>query len=188
MKAPSGGRPGSLDCPEWRTIRIGTYFCSFAIPAIWNTTTPTDLNRERARLASPPGRPDIRFIAYPFGIYDRSLETELPKAFEALLPAGHEARSVGLLGSERLTVGKRRATRFRRRFAFQGRPGYWQVVATYVEARPKCFALVLLLPEPDVQECLPIYERIVQTFRHRPPNNLPPPGAAHAESESALQP
>ncbi len=188
LKAPSGGRPGRLDCQEWRTIRIGTYFCSFGIPATWNIATPQDMNRGRARVASPPGRPDIRFIAYPFGIYDRSLETELPKVFDALLPAGHNARSVGLLRSERIQVGERRATRLQRRFAFQERPGYWQIVGTYVEARPKCFALILMVPERDVTEVLPIYERIVQTFRHHSPEGATTPATAEGETEGGLSP
>ncbi len=169
LKARGSAGPRSLGDPTWKTLRNEGYRYTLSVPTAWDVAIPRELNRDRARVASPPGRPDIRFIVCPFGVYDRPLEPEARRIFDGLLPAGHDRGSVSPPQSRWIRVGGRRGLVLWRRFAFEGRPGDLQIVATYVAARPKCFALVLLTPEEDIQEVLPVYQRIVQSFRHASP-------------------
>jgi len=188
LKTRLGGNAGDLDCPTWKTLRNPSYVYTFAVPANWNVEVPKELNRDRARVASPPGRPDIRFIAYPFGVYDRPMEPEARRMFDGLLPAGYDLGSVSPPQTRWIRVGERRGLVARRHFAFEGRPGVWQITATYVAARPKCFALVLLTPAEDLRKVMPIYERIVQSFRHTSPEEQAEPNRARGGRVGAVAP
>ncbi len=177
-QGPSGGDGDSLwdsqgpthpptrqaDPGSWRKLEHKEYRYYFQVPGDWCQGIPRVFNRSRARVVSPPGRPEVRIVTFPFGIYDLPAAQEIETADRNWLLSSPRIVSVSLLETRKMTVGNREATQTRRRFVLRGKPAAWQAVVTYVEARPKCFALVLLCPEAEVPRYLPIYQSAVSTF------------------------
>ena len=78
--APPSAKPG-----EWKTMRHEGYMYSFQIPGDWTICTPSQMNRSRSRLVTPPKQKQVRVICAPFGIYDRALEADVPAMDAAFL-------------------------------------------------------------------------------------------------------
>ena len=159
--APPSAKPG-----EWKTMRHEGYMYSFQIPGDWTICTPSQMNRSRSRLVAPPKQKQVRVICAPFGIYDRALEADVPAMDAAFLLHDPGIHTVTEVSSSRPKAGRFDTRRTVRRFTFKNQPLPWMAIATYIIARPKCFALVLLCPEGRLEETLPVYEQMVRTFEH----------------------
>jgi len=162
--APPSPSPGA-----WKTMRHEGYMYSFQIPGDWVICTPTQMNRSRSRLVAPPAQNEVRVICAPFGIYDRPLDVDMPAMDDAFLLHDPRIHAVTEVSSSRPKAGRFDTRRTVRRFVFKNQTLPWMAVATYVIARPKCFALVLLCPEGRLEETLPVYEQMVRTFDHWSP-------------------
>ncbi len=154
---------------EWKTMRHEGYMYSFQIPGDWVIRIPEQMNRSRSRLVAPPAQDQVRVVCAPFGIYDRPLEADMPTMDCAFLLQDPGIRSFTQVSSSRPKAGRFESRRTVRRFLFKNQASPWMAVATYVIARPKCFALVLLCPEERLAETLPAYERMVRSFDHWSP-------------------
>ncbi len=172
-----GGRLAQEGEPEaWTTMLNPEYGYGCEVPASWRVSCPDELNRGRGRVLWPPEEPEVRVVTFAFGIYNLSVDQEIDAAETIWLLEDPRIRQKSLLARTNLKVGKRPARRLRRRFVFNDGPEVFQSVATFVEARPKSYALVLLGPESALPGYLAEYERMVRTFVPWDLEQTPPPG------------
>lgn len=169
IPVPEGVAPVSSSPEGWKTMRHEGYMYSFQVPADWIVCKPTQMNRSRSRLVAPPGQNQVRVICAPFGIYDRPLEVDMPAMDDAFLLHDSRIHAVTNVSSSQPKAGRFETRRNVRRFTFKNQASAWMAVATYVIARPKCFALILLCPEERMEETLPVYEQMVRSFEHWSP-------------------
>jgi len=161
--------PGSSTPEAWKTMEHDGYMYSFQVPGEWIVSIPKQINRSRSRMVSPPAQDRVRVICVPFGIYDRPLEADMPHMDGAFLLHDLRIRTVTEVSSSQPKAGRFETRRRIRRFTFGDDTSAWMAVATYVIARPKCFALVLICPKERLEETMPAYERMVRSFDHWSP-------------------
>ncbi|WP_167815983.1 hypothetical protein [Methanocorpusculum sp. GPch4] len=169
IPVPEAMAPPSPSPGAWKTMRHEGYMYSFQIPGDWVICTPTQMNRSRSRLVAPPAQNEVRVICAPFGIYDRPLDVDVPAMDDAFLLHDPRIHAVTEVSSSQPKAGRFDTRRKVRRVIFKNQALPWMAIATYVIARPKCFALVLLCPEGRLKETLPVYEQMVRSFDHWSP-------------------
>jgi hypothetical protein len=171
-----GAVADEADPQAWTPMLNPEYGYGCQIPASWRMSCPDELNRGRGRVLWPPGEPEVRVVLFAFGIYDLPVDEEIDAAETIWLLEDPRIRQMSLLARSNLKVGSSPARRLKRRFVFKDRPEVFQSVTTFVEARPKSYALALLGPESRLPRYLAEYEHMVRTFVYWDLEETPFPG------------
>ncbi len=157
-------RPGDPKSDKWSYISHINYEYEFKAPDAWNLGIPTEFTVNRARLLSPPGDEEIKIIIVPWGIYDEDAQKEIAKAETSWLMAS-PVQSADLTGDKQREINGRQAVLHKYEMFLADDNREWAALATYIQAKPKCYAIILIAPteklKPPIEK---VYNQILDSF------------------------
>ncbi len=157
-------RPGDPKSDKWSFISHINYEYEFKAPDAWDLGIPTEFTVNRARLLSPPGDEEIKIIIVPWGIYDEDAQTEIIKAETSWLMAS-PVQSANLTADKQREINGRKTVCHKFEIYLADDDRVWTALASYIQAKPKCYAIILTAPAEKVKPGIEkVYNTILDSF------------------------
>lgn len=157
-------RPGDPKSDKWSYISHINYEYEFKAPDAWDLGIPTEFTVNRARLLSPPGDDEVKIIIVPWGIYDEDAQTEIIKAETSWLMAS-PVQSANLTADKQREINGRKTVCHKFEMYLANDTREWTALASYIQAKPKCYAIILTAPAEKVKPGIEkVYNTILDSF------------------------
>ncbi len=167
---------------------------SFSAPLSWNIGQPKGFPNVNSIIMWPSGNGEVkpstpRILVIPWSIYNQALNEEVQKAEVSWFFSQEVVQSATLTGQETLKVGKYEAIRNTYSVILLNNPDELQLVATYVDAKPTCYAVIMATPLSRLTADTNVYKQLLQSLtisavpasvKQTPPPDRKPADAAPA--------